>query len=627
MARFHLVSALLLSLIFGVAAGPQSEPKQQAAPAATPGQDAPSAPQGTQQKDSQQKPAPVYESATVLKTITRLVVVDVVATDKKGEAVSGLQRSDFTVLEDGKPQEVRAFSFQEPAVTPAGGAAPGSTAPDALKLPDNIYTNIPKYNSGNALNVLLLDGLNTTFPHQAYVRYQMLRYLEKMPEGQPVAVYALGTKLTLLQDFTSDPAVLRSLVKNLNHKVSPLLDNAAGGPAQELLPPGMADSGMMSAQMLESMQAFEQERVAFQTDLRVNYTLNALNSIARALAGYPGRKNLIWISEGFPLSIDPNMELSGDIFSGTRNYGAQVAQAADALIDAQIAIYPIDARGLEASAVFDASSSGNDKLGRSMARNPTRIGTALRNESAGLQATHATMDDMAERTGGKAFYNRNDIDGAIRHSIQDGSTYYTLAYYPQNKDWNGKFRKIEIKVNRSGVQLRHRLGYYAVNPQSFAEKNQKQQATAFGQALSLDFPVSTGLLFRAGVLTPSDQTQNKVLVNFGVDPHAISFERQADGLQHASLDCVVQAYSAKGKLIKTESSTINAALKPDTFTKIMQSTFPCRQFVDLPSGNYFLRLGVRDTRTGLLGTANAKVTVTQASAGAAGHNGQDDKKP
>jgi VWFA-related protein len=421
--------------------------------------------------------------------------------------------------------------------------------------------------------------------------------------------------------------VLSSLVKNLNHKVSPLLDNAAGGPAQELLPPGMADSGMMPAQMLESMQAFEQERVAFQTDMRVDYTLNALNSIARALAGYPGRKNLIWISEGFPLSIDPNMELSGDIFSGTRNYGAQVAQTADALIDAQIAIYPIDARGLEASAVFDASSTGNDKFGRSMARNPSRIGTALRNESAGLQATHATMDNMAERTGGKAFYNRNDIDGAIRHSIQDGSTYYTLAYYPQNKDWNGKFRKIEIKVNRSGVQLRHRLGYYAVNPQIFADKNQKQQATAFGQALSPDFPVSTGLLFRAGVLQPSDQTQNKVLVNFGIDPHAISFERQADGLQHATLDCVVRAYSGKGKLIKTESSTINAALKTETFTKIMQSTFPCRQFVDLPAGNYFLRLGVRDTRTGLIGTANAKITVTQASAGAAPDSGLGDKKP
>jgi len=475
--------------------------------------------------------------------------------------------------------------------------------------------------------VILLDALNTTLPHQAYVRYQMIKYLEKMPEGQPVAVYTLGSKLTLLQDFTSDPAVLRNIVKTLKGKASPLQDNPAGGPGQELLPAGLADSGLMPAQMLQSMMQFEQERVAFQTDLRVTYTLAALNSISRALAGYPGRKNLIWISEAFPLSIDPNMELSNDIFAGTRNYGQQIAKAADSLIDAQVAVYPVDARGLEGSSLFDASNAGRDKFGRSMGANPSRMGTALSAESSALQATHSTMLDMAERTGGKAFYNRNDIDGAIRSSIDDGSTYYTLAYYPENKDWNGKFRKIQVKVNKSGVKVRHRLGYYAVDPKSFADKNQKLQAEAFGQALNPDFPISTGLLFQAGVLPPSDKTQNKVLVNFAVDPHALAFDNQADGLHHATVDCVVQAYSWKGNLIKTEATTINAAFKPDTFSKVMRGNFPCQQLIELPSGSYFLRLGVRDDRTGLMGTANAKVTVAKTSAGPAASNGPDDKKP
>src|SRR5262249_33083627 len=150
--------------------------------------------------------------------------------------------------------------------------------------------------------------------------------------------------------------------------------------------------------------------------------------------------------------------------------------AADALIDAQIAIYPVDARGLVPSSYFDASSSGRDNLGRSLSR-PGRLGAAMSQESAQLQAVHGTMNDMAERTGGRAFYNRNDIDGAIRQSVRDGSTYYTLAYYPSNKKWNGKFRKIQIKVNRPGVKLRHRLGYYAVDPQAYAEQNKRQQST------------------------------------------------------------------------------------------------------------------------------------------------------
>ncbi len=608
MASAYSKNLLGCFLVLVIAAGmkPQTatpaasgETKTASPQAAAPAQTAAPAP------TNEQKSAPVYESATVLKSITRLVVVDVVATDKNG-AVTDLDRDDFTVLEDGKPQKIRVFNFQQPRMSASGGAL--VTPP---KLPENVYSNVARYNASSALNVILLDALNTNLPNQAYVRDQMIRYLEKMPEGQPVAVYTLGTKLTLLQDFTNDPAVLKAVVKELKGKVSPLQDNPAGGPDQELLPPGLADSGMMSAGMLDAMQRFEQERVAFQTDLRIANTLNALNSIARSLAGYPGRKNLIWVSEAFPLSIDPNMELSGDIFAGTRNYGPQIAQAADALINAQIAMYPIDARGLVPSSFFSAQNSGRDKFGRSLGRGD-RMGAAISNESAQLQNVHAAMQDMADRTGGRAFYNTNGLDGAIRKSIEDGSTYYTLAYYPEDKNWNGKFRKIQVKVNRSGVKLRHRMGYYAIDPRIFADQNQKQQASAFGLALDLDSPISTGLPFLALVIPPVEKTPNTVLVNFGVDPHAISFEMQADGLQHATVECTVQVFSAKGKPAGGKLTTVNAALKPELFAKVMQDKFPCQQAVDLAPGNYFLRLGVRDSRTGLIGTTNAKLAIASA---------------
>jgi VWFA-related protein len=558
--------------------------------------------QNVQGQEKQQKPALVYESATVLKRITRLVVVDVVATGKAG-AVTDLQRDDFTVLEDGKEQKVRVFSFQQPRVNTSGGAP---IAPP--KLPENVYSNVARYSSSSALNVVLLDALNTNLPNQAYVRDQMIRYLEKMPEGQPVAVYTLGTKLTLLQDFTNDPAVLKAVVKELKMKVSPLQDNPAGGPEPELLPAGLADSGMMPAGMLDAMQRFEQERVGFQTDLRVKYTANALTSIARSLSGYPGRKNLIWVSEAFPLSIDPNMELAGDIFAGARNYGPELAKAADSLIDAQIAIYPIDARGLVAPSVFSAANSGRDKFGRSLGRGG-RLGSAISNESAQLQNVHGAMQEMADRTGGRAFYNTNGIDGAIRKSIEDGSTYYTLAYYPENKNWNGKFRKIQVKVNQHGIKLRYRLGYYAVDPRSFIDQNQKQQIAAFELALSPDSPISTALPFNALVIPPAEKSPKTLRVNFGVDPHAISFERQADGLEHATVECTVQVFSVKGKPMGGKLTTVNAALKQETFDKVMQDTFPCQQAVELEPGSYFLRLGVRDDRTGLIGTTNAKVSI------------------
>ena len=569
---------------------------------------------------AQQSKRTVYETATVLKTTTRLVVVDVVVTDHKDDAVTDLKREDFTILEDGGEQRIAAFSFQQPLQASATASA---NTPEA-KLPDNVFTNTPRYNPSSALNVILLDALNTTAPHQAYARQQMIKFLEKMPEGRPVAIYTLGSKLTLLQDFTTDPAALKEVIKKVKGGISPLLDNPTGGEDAQILPAGAVDSGLISQDMLQSVMRFEQERVAFQTDIRVAYTLNALNSISRSLAGYPGRKNLIWVSEAFPFSIDPNAELTSDVFAGTRSYAGEVATTADSLIDAQVAIYPVDARALEGYSVFSAANSGTDKFGRSMARNPTRMGTAMSAESAAWQNAHATMQDMAQRTGGKAFYNRNDLDRAIGKSMEDGSTYYTLAYYPENKDWNGKFRKIQVKVNRSGLKLRHRLGYYAVDPKVLAESNRKGQAQEFAQALSLDSPSATGLRFWAGVVPPSDKAQ-ELRVNFLVDANAISFERQADGTQHAEVDCAVQAY-AKGKLVKTEASTISARLSPATFDKTRQQGFPCQRAIDLPPGTYFLRLGVRDDRTGLIGTTTARATIP-APGSADHHDGADSPQP
>lgn len=609
MGRRHGYKFFLLALLLSICSPLQS---------ASPTGDNP-----VQQSDAsaksqiQEPPKTVYESATVLRAVTRLVVVDVVATDGKGDAVTDLKAEDFTVLEDGKPQRLSSFIFQHP---PAAGSS--AAKQPVQELPPGVFSNIPKYSSDTALNILLLDGLNTNLPNQAYVRDQMIKYLAKIPEGLPIAVYTLDRKLHLLQDFTSDPAVLKNVVKNLKGTISPLQDSPIGGPDQELAPPGAFDSGMIPAEMQQAMQEFENERVAFQTDLRVQYTLDALNSLARALSGYAGRKNLIWISEAFPISIDPDLTLTTGSFNSMRSYGPQIAETAESLTDAQVAVYPVDARGLVNYSVFSAANSGNDKFGRSLGR-PGRMQQTISAESAALQSAHGAMQDLAERTGGKAFYNRNDLDVAIRKSVEDGSTYYTLAYYPENKDWNGKFRKIHLKVDRQGIKLRHRLGYYALDPKLMADSDPKRQTIAFGRALSLDFPISTGLRFHAGIVQPSEKTENKVLVNFGLDPHAVSFEKLDDGLQHAQVDCAVQAYTAKGKLLKTEATTLTLALLPETFIRVMNSIVPCQRNIDLPPGNYLLRLGVMDDRTSLIGTTNARVTINPQTAGIK----SEDKRP
>jgi len=152
--------------------------------------------------------------------------------------------------------------------------------------------------------------------------------------------------------------------------------------------------------------------------------------LAQALAGYRGRKNLIWISEGFPLSLYPETTAADEIMQ-IEDYSPIVEKIADSLMAAQVALYPISAAGV----------SKNDQFSAQIA-----------------------MASMAQRTGGKTFFNRNDIDTGVRTSLDDGSIYYTLAYYPKNKNWNNKFRHVKVKLSRPGVKLQYRDGYYADNP-------------------------------------------------------------------------------------------------------------------------------------------------------------------
>lgn len=515
----------------------------------------------------------------VLRTTTRLVVVDVVALDDKNAPVTNLQAKDFTVLEENKPQQVKVFSFQRPTSGPATASRP--------KLAANVFTNSPSYRVNSSFNIILLDTLNTRFEDMAYAHQELIRFLKKMPPEQPVAIYALETnKVRLLQDFTTDLDVLISAAGKFRAQTSPLL-------------PTRADSGIggpLGGAMNDTIALVEQDRQRF----RVEYTVGALTYIATTLSGYPGRKNLIWISAAFPFDVIPDFQVAG-VFD-RQSHDAEVAKAADALINSQVAIYPVDPRGLTAPEAFDASNGNRNNTGPALQ-------SALSQESEERFAEHGTMNEMAGRTGGRSFYNRNDIATSIRQSIDDGSTYYTLGYYPENKKWDGKFRKIHVKVNRPGVKLHYRLGYYASDPQRRRETDPKKQEFTFATALNMELPVSTSMLFQASVLPRSAQIQNRIPVDFRIDPRAVNLEQQADGSQRGAVRCGLRAYSEKGKPVSLKMSSAEYNLKPETFRQLMQSGFPCQIPLDLPKGSYLLRLGVMDNRSGLVGTTNAKVTV------------------
>ncbi|HEY2113903.1 MAG TPA: VWA domain-containing protein [Candidatus Angelobacter sp.] len=541
---------------------------------------------------------------------TRMVVVDVVATDNKDVPIKDLKADDFRVQEEGQEQAVRAFSFHQTEPEPAS-ASSQTSADSNPKLPPGYFSNAPKYKSNGALNVLLLDALNSTLLNQASMRDGMIKLMEKLPADQPIAIYLLGNKLTLVQDFTSDPEVLRKAVASVKRQGSKLLDNAAGTTRMD----------EMRVPRLR-LEEFHDQHIAAEADFRVRFTLDALNSLGRYLAGYPGRKNLVWVSETFPFSI-----VLDDVTSqNNRDFSRDVAATGSLLSNAQVAIYPVDAKTLGGNSDFGVGNDPNP-IGNHATISTTLDGEAgkiMNREAEERMTSRSTMNDLAEKTGGKAYYNTNNIEGAVRRSMEDGSTYYTLGYYPENKAWDGKFRRITIKVARPGVKLHYRAGYYAVEPESYAKLDQAEKTNELAKAMSIDFPASTALLFQVMVVPPSAATGNKVLVNYAVDPRGLTFDLGNDGLQHASVDCAVIVYSAKGEPVQSLSNTMIAALKPEEYQRVQQKSFPCRQTFDLAPGEYLFRLGVRDGHTGTLGTLNAQVTIPQPSQ--AGQTQPGDKK-
>src|SRR6266851_4494511 len=555
------------------------------------------------------------DSSAVIRATTRLVQVDVVVTDSSGPpAKDRLSEKDFTILEDGKPQKISFFSFQQ---------FEGQEKRQLPQLPPHVATNRPEYGrSAGPPIILLLDGINTPVENQIVVRQQMLKFLaDHFDPRMRIAVFLLGNELTVLQDFTSDPALLTAAMQKYRSQSS-----AAGRPAgtdiqlqapsfdgpnlpPQAPPQGGAgsggDSGSRSLMNIAyALARFEKESNASSMEMRVAHTADALSAIARYLAGYPGRKVVIWFSASFPLNLSVVDPEDFDVY---RTYADRVRNTTNLLSDAQVAIYAVDARGLVGSVVADPSDTGRDEYGR-MALTVDEHMRANRKETFERFNKEDSLAKVAQETGGRVFLNTNDFDRAIVESVRDSSTFYQVGYYPSHKQWDGKFHTIKVKVAGSGLTVRHRRGYYAIDPESWRRSGSGEMKAA----LEKDSLASTGVLFYARAMPPSGNADVKV--EFLVDPHTITFETQSENQHECNLEFQVQAFTPDGKLVKAQVQQAEAPLKPDTFDRIQKNGLPMPVSIKLGPGQYMLHLGVRDNRTGQFGTSELPLSIAEAPA-------------
>lgn len=609
----------------------------------------------TAQPQSLSAPA---QSQLTLQVRVPLVLEDVVVLDSKNQPVHNLKAADFTITDEGKP--VTPQNFEEHAApTPAQQAALQASAPKPPALGVNVFTNYTATPPNSPLNILLFDALNTPMTDQVTVRRQMLKYLNEQPANARIAIFGLGSHLYLLQGFTSDPAALKAAIntRGAGVQASALLAKPVDGQSEG----GLYDDGVSCFLDLDPKACME-DQYAKSTTERVGFTLAALNQLAHYLSALPGRKNLIWFSAAFPLLIQPDLSLANpdgtltpiglgdgakDTFKVAAHYGEQVRQTDELLARSQVAIYPVDARGLFGKpAVPEGDPMGDPITAAPHCISPcSPTGAAfLQSDANFLQQTaaeHQTMNQMAYDTGGKAFYNNGDLKAAVESAIAFGSNYYTMSYTPPSGKWDGKYHKIDVKVNHPGLHLSYRRGYYADDPALDSHGKKQAQTSAMQAAMLHGAPAPSELIFDARVI-PDDGTMDKLspgshpdsklmqppyrsyTLDTLLDIHNMQMTRTGTGAYEGSLEFTVLVYNANGAVLNTKTRSAHFNLPPDRYADLLAHGVSASQSIDVPvKGNYFLRIGMHDPASGKIGAVEIPVSALksrQAMIAAAGQS-------
>jgi VWFA-related protein len=479
--------------------------------------------------------------------------------------------------------------------------------------------------------VILFDLLNTGVSDQAYARNQLLQLLKSIPSGQPAALFVLTSHLEMLQGFTQDPQqLLRSAdlldpaksqilttVVERERTLSSITSNAQqAAPSMGGAAPGTFDSSSIAyAQAARISQAYN-DHESFRTTDRALFTLEAMKGIAQAVSGYPGRKNLVWLSGSFPVQIEPD-PASTDPFRNVRGFEDRIRTASSLLATSRVSVYPVDVRGLQSKGIdISVATAENQPMGdvspsavnSVIASTPSAVGASINAETVAFFDDRATMKNMAEQTGGEAFVNTNDLKRAINRSLEDGATYYTLAYTPPKDDESGGYHRVVVKVPNKNFKLAYRRGYYSIPPVTSGAAG----TAALRAALQPGMPPATSLMLTASLQFP-DATRKDVKVDYVIDSDGVDFADAPDNKKHVAIDCMVIAFDSSGKEVAHASDTLDATIPMNAYAAVQQYGLPAHQLISLTPGRYNLRIGVMDKTTQQIGTVDASLVVPETA--------------
>jgi VWFA-related protein len=539
-----VVTTVFILLFAGELAFSQSTPPPPSAPAA-----------GTQSPGA----------GPAMRFMVRLIQVTVVAEDGNGNPVSDLKKEDFTLRDNGQAQRISFFAEQN-----SFASQPSTIAARPLASANFFSNHVENSPSGaNSVTILLFDALNTQFKDLSYARTRVINFLEHMQPQDQVALYVLTpSTLYVMHDFTNDSATLVRLMGGTPEKSSTTSTANAPQPG----PNDVKIEKLISDTLSEANSFYKGQPIN-----RVETTSNAMLQIARNTENIPGRKNLVWISGGFPLWMGYAIPLNPR--EDGLDFTESLSSTAKQLGDADVAVYPVDARGL--------------------------IGPR------GGRPVSPNMDAMvliANGTGGKPLYNTNDIASSIRKAVDDSRVSYVLGFYPTNNNWDAKFRELSIKVARPGVHLRYKTGYFSIpsNPDN-DKRNELLTADAIRSPLQM---IELGLEVHANPMAAGNGRELKVDVR--VAPLAMRFQKDGDRWADG-IEVVWVGLTPDGRILDRDKDTVELRPEQSGYDEIRRDGLSFSEHIRLGTEATELRLIVRDRGTGAIGSVNIPLALVFAN--------------
>jgi VWFA-related protein len=504
---------------------------------------------------------------------SELVLVNVTVKDKSGKFVPGLKPENFTILEDNKPQKIVSFDVENVDALPAQEVTQANPLPETAPetTPASAATDISAQFKDRRLIVLFFD-LSAMEPDEIdHAVTSAEHYIDaQMLPADLVSIVSLGSSLLVNQDFTTDRAVLKKQLDQFSSGAGQGFEEGTTGTTE-----GTPDTG-------QPFTADDTEYNIFNTDRR----LEALRSVAEKLAYVQQKKSLIYFSSGMDRT-------------GIENQ-SELRAAVNAAVRANMAIYTMDMRGLQALV------AGGEAQNASLRGVSAYSGQSTLNALNSNFTTQETLVTLASDTGGRAFLDSNDFSKIFKGVQQDTSTYYLLGYHSTNPARDGHYRRIVVKSTVPGVKIDYRRGYYAPADYQHATKDDKERQLEEELASELpatDFPLYLGVAyFRL------EGNKFFVPISLVVPGSQIPFVHSSDR-DKATLDVIGTVLDSEHHPLNRIRDTVKLAVS--TSTEVQKKNVQYDTGMSLLSGKYHFKFVVRENQTGRMGSFETDIEVPE----------------